>query len=133
MDAGAERKVPVLGAVEDHSISVGEGARITVGGRVVHQHLVARAHRAAGQRGVVNGPARHGDGGVGTEELFDRRGHQLGLGDEPPGIVGMGGEVPERRADGRPGGVDTGDQREAGHPHDLEIGHRFAVHLRTEQ
>ena len=48
VDAGAERDVPVVLAVEDHLVGVGERLGVAVGGGEVEQHLVAR--HASGSR-----------------------------------------------------------------------------------
>ena len=48
-------------------------------------------------------------------------------------VLGVGGQVPQRGADGAPGGVDTGDQRQGGDTEHHGVLDRLAVDLGLEQ
>ena len=77
--------------------------------------------------------AGHRDRRVRTEELLHRGVHERGLGREALAVFGVLGEVPERRADRRPRGVDAGDHEQdhrAAHVVGVEL---LAVELRVEQ
>ena len=65
--------------------------------------------------------ARHGDGPVGPKELFDGGGYETGVGDEALAVVGMGGEVPQARAERTPCGVDAGDQEHEARTEDVPV------------
>ena len=90
-------------------------------------------HRAALEVDVLGDDPGHRDRRVRPQQLLDGGRHQLGLGDQAPTVVGMGGEVPHRRADRRPGGVDPGDQRERGDAEDDLVAERLAVVLGVQQ
>ena len=89
-----------------------EDLGVAVGGREGQQDPVAGLHRAAVELGVLGHDPGHRDRGVGPQELLDGRGHQLGLGGEARAVVGVLGQVPQRRADRAPRRVDAGDQEQ---------------------
>ncbi len=112
VDAEAERGVAVLGPVDDDLVGPLEELGVPVGRRERQQHPVVLAHGAALELEVVDDESGHGDGRVGPQQLLDRGRDQLGLGHQAGPVVGVAGQVPERRADGAPGGVDAGDQQQ---------------------
>ena len=130
MDAGAEGDVAVALPVEDHGVGVLEHIGVVVGSGEVHEDLVARLHGDAAVLDGLDGVAGHGDRGVEAQQFLD--------GGIPEGVIGFGhatavvfvaGEVPQRRADRRPGGVDAGNQLQVAHAdHDL-VGQRLTVDL----
>ncbi len=61
MDAGAERDVPVVLAIEDHLVGVVELPWITIRRGERHQDPITGVHRAALELGVVVDDAGHGD------------------------------------------------------------------------
>ena len=133
VDPRAERHVAVVRPVELHLVGVLERLGVAVGGGEVHQHLVPRLHGAAGVLDVLGHLAGHGHRRVGPQQLLDRGRHQLGLGHQALAVVGVGGQVPQRRADGAPGRVDAGDEDQRRHAEHDAVVDRLAVHLGGEQ
>ena len=133
MDARAEGDVAVERAVEHHRVGVLEDLGVAVGGGEVHEHLVARRHRAAGVDDVLGDLPRHGDRRVRPEQLLDGEGPDRGVRHHALAVLVVGGQVPEGGPDGAPRGVHTGDQHERGDPeHDGRVD-QLAVHLGVEQ
>ena len=102
--------VAVLRAVDDELVGVLEGRGVAVGRREAQQDPVVLLHRAAQVLHVVLDQSGHGHRRVEAQELLDRGGHEVGLGDQSLQVLGVVGEVPQRRADRRPRGVDAGDR-----------------------
>ena len=129
VDAGAERDVAVVLAVEDHVVGVLEHVGVAVGGRERHQHPIALVDRTPGELDVLARQPRHRDRRVRAQQLLD--GHrpdlrplaQLGT------VFGVLGEVPQRRSDRRPRGVDPGDEHQVARAEDVRVGDRVAVDL----
>ena len=116
-------------AVDDERVGILELVRIAVGRRERQQHPVVLLHRAAVEVDVLGDHAGHRDRGVRTEELLERERHDLGVVDEALLVVGVLGEVPQRRADRRPGGVDPGDEQQDDHAADDVVVDRLPVDL----
>src|SRR5438552_3292406 len=111
VDAEAEGGVAVDLAVDDHLVGPVEGGGVPVGGREREQHELVGLHRTAVPVHVLFDEPGHGHGGVGAEQLLHGDWKQLGLGNEPLPVGRRSGQVPDRGADGAPGGVDAGDQQ----------------------
>ena len=92
--------------------------RVAVGGRERQQHPVVLLHRAAVEVVVLGDHAGHRDRRVGTEELLERERHHLGVVEQALVVLGVLGEVPQRRTDRRPRGVDAGDEQQDDHAAD---------------
>ena len=86
MNAQAECGMTVFLAVDHHLVSIGKHRRIAIGGGKRQQHHVAGLDRATADGGFLHYFARHGDGGIGTEEFLDRGRHQFRLGNQPLAI-----------------------------------------------
>ena len=94
MDARAEGHVPVVGPIQLDHVGMLEGGGIPVGGRKVHQNLVALLHGTAGILDVPGDDPGHGHRGVGPQQLLHGQRHELGLFGQAHLVLGMGGQVP---------------------------------------
>ena len=121
VDPDSEREVPVDLAVEDHAVGLVEDGGVAVPGGEREQDPVARVHGATADDGVLDDLACHGDGCEHPQELLGGGVDEVGLVDESAPVVGVGGEVEERRPDRGPGGVDAGEEQEDAHAEDLGV------------
>ena len=102
---------------------------IAVRGGEREQHHLARLHRAAVDRRVLDHLARHRDRRIGAQELLDRGRDQLRLVDEAAPVFRVLREVPEARADRAPGGVDARDQDQPQRAEQMIFADRLPVDL----
>ena len=133
VDPEPEGCVPVLGTVDDELVGAVEEGRVAIGRRERQQHPVVRPHRAAVEVVVVLDEPSHRHRRVGAQELLEREQHHARVVDERAEVVGMGGEVPDRRADRAPRRVDPGDQQQHDRSADVFVGELVAVDLDVEQ
>ena len=122
----------VLLAIDHERVRIVEHRRIAIGRRERQQHPVVDLHRTAVEIVVLQHEAGHRDRRVRAEELLEREHHHVGIVGETLAVLGMLREVPQRRADRRPCGVDAGDQEQhdrAAHVFGLEL---HAVDLGVE-
>ena len=80
------------------------GSRFAAGNE---SHVFTGGDPFAGDLGVGGRHATDFGWGVEAEEFFDRRVEQFGLGAEPGLVLGMGGEMQQRRPERRPGRIDS--------------------------
>ena len=133
MDAEPERRVAILLAVDDELVGPVEELGVAVGGRERKQHPVVLLHRAAVEVDVLGDHAGHRDRGVEPQELLDREVGRVEVGDEALQIIRMLRQVPDRRTDRRPRGVDPGDEQQHDHAaHHLGV-ELLAVELDVEE
>ena len=133
VDAEPERGVAVPGPIDDELVGSIEHLGVAVGCRERQQHPVVGADRAAAELDVLGDHAGHGHRGVEAQELLDGEGAHVGVLDQAPAVVGVLGQVPQAGADGRPGGVDAGDDQQGDGAADVVGSRAVAVELGVEQ
>jgi hypothetical protein len=133
VDAEPERRVAVLLTVDHERVGIVELLRIAVGRRERQQHPVVLLHRTAVEVVVLGHQARHRHRGVGAEELLERERHHVGVVEQALVVLGVLGEVPQRRSDGRPRRVDPGDEQQHDHAADHVVVHRLPVDLHVQE
>ena len=133
MDADAEGDVRVHSAIDDDFIWVGELLRVAVGRGEVHQDALAFGEFAAVVLRIFGDVAGHRHGRVRAQKLFDGGRDQSRFSDEPRAVLGVLGEMPERRADATPGGVDAGEEQEERRAEHVRLGDRLAIDLSVEE
>ena len=133
MDAQTERGVAVLFAVDDHLVGIREHLRIAVGGGERQQHPLLRLHRAPVPVHVLLHEPRHRHRRVGAQQFLHGDRQELRLRPEPLSILGMSGQVPQRRSDGAPRRVDASQEQQRDRAADMAHLERDSVHLRVEE
>ena len=133
MPPQAERRVPVLFPVQLYRVGVLEDAGVPVGGREREQQPVALLQLVPVEVEVLGHKARHRDRCVGAQELLDGGAHQTRVAGQPAPVGGMPGQVPEGRANRRPGGVDPGDHQQDHGAADVLPAQLAAADLRLDE
>ena len=113
VDAETERGVAVLQAVDDDLVGALEHLGVAVGGRERQQHPLGGLHRAAVEVVVLaqpSGPSSRARRPAAAPRWRSAGGRARTT--QAAAVLGVLGEVPQRRADGAPRRVDAGEQQQ---------------------
>ena len=138
MNAQAKCGMAVLLAIDHDLVRIREHRGVTIGGGKRQQHHVAGLYRATADDSVLHHLARHRYRRVGAQQFLHGGRNQFRLRDQTLAIRWRFRQMPQRRADRAPSGVDAGDQQQPQRTHHMHVGERLPVlvsgiHQRRDQ
>lgn len=96
MNTQPERNVSVVGPIDNDMVGIGKLSGVPIGRWKRQQNPFPRRNRTAPNFGIRRNEAAHGDGRIGTKELFHCSWNQCRLGHEAPSIIFVPCQVPQR-------------------------------------